>query len=102
MNKISKLFARFRHSHLINCGLRVDLQESGEEFGRMNESICFEILEASKEKIKVKVYHVIYDEDGTGRHHEDSYDIYEIDLTKDYNERNVKFLGNEFKKKRRR
>ncbi len=97
MNKKSKLFARFRHSHLINCGLRVDLQENGEEFGKMDESICFEIIGATKKKLKLKLWHILYDKNA-GKHCKDSYNIYEIDLTKPYNERNVKFLRNEYKK----
>ena len=97
MNKKSKLFARFRHSHLINCGFRVDLQESGEEFGRLDESVCFEILEASKEKLKIKIYHMLYGQGG-GIPCDNSYDIYEIDLNQPYNKSNIKYLGNEFKK----
>lgn len=93
MNKKSKLFARFRHSHLINVGLRVDLQESGNEFGNLNESVAFEILEANNKKLKIKLWHVIYDEAGVGRQADDSWDIYEIDLEKPYNEKNTKYLG---------
>lgn len=97
--KIPKLFARFRHSHLINCGLRVDLQENGEEFGHLDESICFEILKASKDKIKIRMWHVLYDEN-VGTQTKECYDIYEVDLTKVYNENNVKYLGNEFRRKK--
>ena len=92
MNK-PKLFARFRHGHLINCGFRVDLQESGEEFSKLNESVCFEILEASKDKLKVKLWHLVYEENGRGNQAKDSWGLYEIDLTKNYKEDNVTYLG---------
>ena len=94
MNKISKLFARFRHINLINAGFRVYLLERVNKFGKLDESICFEILEASKEKIKVKLWHVLYDEH-VGNQCEDSLGLYEIDLTKSYNKNNVKYLGKE-------
>jgi len=97
-----KLMPRFRHSHLINCGFRVDLHEDKEEFGHMDESVCFEIIEATKEKLKVRMYHMLYYPDGRGEHTDKSYDIYEIDLTASYNEKNVKYLGNEFSKKKKR
>lgn len=87
-----KLVARFRHSHLINCGLRIDLHEDGDEFGRMDESVCFDILEATKEKLKIKLWHVIY-ETNLGEQCKDSLGIYEVDLTKSYNENNLKYLG---------
>jgi len=91
-----KLIGRFRHSHLINCGLRVDLHEDEDEWGRMSESLCYEILEASKEKLKIRVWHIIY-EDNIGEQCEDSLGIFEIDLTAPYNKNNLKFIRSELK-----
>lgn len=94
-----KLIARFRHGHLIpKVGFRVDLREDGNEWGSMDKSICFEVLEASKEKIKIRLYHVGYDKN-VGEHYEDSWGLYEIGLNIPYKENNINYLGNEYAKK---
>ena len=95
MGDKSKLHYNFRHSHLIPLiGFRVDLYENKDKYGwgDMDESVAFIIERIENNKLYVKVYHIKYKREYThiGEHLEDSHKLYEIDLSKGFNEGNVK------------
>lgn len=99
-----KLVFDFRHNHLIPLvGFRVDLHEDRNPWGRMDESVCFDIIKVTPKKMIVRMWHLLYDKN-LGEQCEDSLGLYEVDLTKSFNEHNVKYLKQEFDnaKKRRK
>ena len=90
--KKAKLFYGFRHNHLVSLiGFRVDLIESGDFWHMPDESIMFEVLGVKDNKLLIKVFHVVYEgrKNCVGKHTEDSQKIYEIDLSKKWNEDNI-------------
>jgi len=91
----AKLHYNFRHNHLVPLvGFRVDLYENEDEYGwgRMDESVSFVVEKIENNKLYVKVYHMkhIGEYKHIGKHLEDSHKLYEVDLSKDFDESNVK------------
>ena len=90
MNK-PKLHYSFSHNHLVPLiGFRVDLHENGDFFDSMDESVCFILEKIENNKLYIRVYHVRYINKVRGEHLENSGKLYEIDLSKNWREWNVK------------
>ena len=72
----------------------MDLYENRDEYGwgQMDESVSFVVEKIENNKLYVKVYHIKYkgEHKHIGEHFDDSHKLYEIDLSKNFDEGNVK------------
>ena len=97
MKKKSKLHYSFIHNHLIPLiGFRVDLYKNNKIDGIVDERVAFVIEDIKDKKLLVRIYHVVYEgnKKRIAKHLKDIHNLYEIDLTKKWDENNVKKLNN--------
>ena len=80
-----KLFGQVRSTHLADS-IRVDTHEGNKPFGRLTESIMFEIEKVVDQTITFRIWHLVYDKNGAGYYCDDQGDVLTIDLSKHFND----------------